>query len=248
MLEPALVAVTDVLATTPGVMFCVKAVDGRYLMANLAFAERAGVDGPGDVVGRTAADLFPLELAKRYEAQDAEVLTTGRMLTNELELITRTDGSPGWFLTSKSRWLDRNGDPGGLVSVSVDLRAPDDAAAPHERLADAVDLARRHYADKVTVGQMADAAAMSVPQLERSFRRVLGLSPKQLIMRFRVEEALRLLETTDRPLSEIAPRCGYYDQSALTRHFRRVVGFGPAGWRDHRAVPDEKNQSPTMEP
>ena len=73
-----------------------------------------------------------------------------------------------------------------------------------------------------------------------SFRRILGLTPKQLIMRFRVEEALRLLETTDRPLSEIAPLCGYYDQSAFTRHFRRVVGFGPAGWRDHRALPSNE--------
>jgi len=236
VLDPSLVAVTDVLATTPGVMFCIKATDGTYLMANLAFAERAGLEGPGDVVGRIAAELFPPELARRYEKQDAEVLATGRMLTNELELITRPDLTSGWFLTSKSRWLGSDGRPAGLVNLSVDLRAPDDAAAPHERLAAAVDLARQRFADKITVGQMAEAAAMSVPQLERSFRRVLGLTPKQLIMRFRVEEALRLLETTDRPLSQIAPLCGYYDQSAFTRHFRRVVGFGPAGWRDHRAM------------
>lgn len=240
VLDPSLVAVTDVLATTPGVMFCIKATDGTYLMANLAFAERAGVEGPGDVVGRTAAELFPPELARLYDAQDAEVLATGRMLTNELELITRRDGSTGWFLSSKSRWLGPDGTPGGLVSVSVDLRAPDDAAAPHDRLALAVELARERFADRISVGEMADAAAMTVPQLERSFRRVLGLTPKQLVMRFRLEEALRLLETTDRPLSEIAPLCGYYDQSAFTRHFRRVVGFGPAGWRDHRAVPSNE--------
>jgi len=236
VLDPSLVAVTDVLATTPGVMFCIKATDGTYLMANLAFAERAGVNGPGDVVGRSAAELFAAELAQQYEAQDVKVLSTGRMLSNELEVITRPDGTPGWFLTSKSRWNGPDGRPAGLVSVSVDLRAPDDAAAPHERLAEAVDLARERFADKITVGEMAKTAAMTVPQLERSFRRALGLTPKQLIMRFRVEEALRLLETTDRPLSEIARLCGYYDQSAFTRHFRRIVGFGPAGWRDHRAV------------
>ena len=240
MLDPSLVAVTDVLATTPGVMFCIKGTDGRYLMANLAFAERAGLDGPGDVVGRTAADLFPPELARQYEAQDATVFSTGRMLSNELEVITRPDGTPGWFLTSKSRWLGPNGRPVGLVSISVDLRAPIDAAAPHGRLVDAVQLARERFADKITVGQMASAAGMTVSQLERGCRRVLGLTPKQLIMRFRVEEALRLLETTDLPLSEIGPRCGYYDQSAFTRHFRRVVGFGPAGWRDRRALPSER--------
>ncbi len=122
MLDRSLEAVTDVLATTPHVMFCVKSVDGEYLAANQAFADRAGLLGPGDVVGRTARDLFPAELAERYEAQDRRVIETGRMLTNELELITRPDRSVGWFLTSKSRWTDDAGVTVGVVSVSVDLR------------------------------------------------------------------------------------------------------------------------------
>lgn len=231
MLDRSLLAMTDVLATTPGVMFCVKSVDGEYLAANLAFAERAGLDGPGDVLGRRAHDLFPAELADRYEAQDRDVVSTGRMLTNELELITRPDGTVGWYLTSKSRWTDDTGSPVGLVSVSVDLRTPVDAAAPHAQLAAAVDVARRRFAEQINVGELATAADMTSAQLERTARKVLGLTPKQLIMRFRLEEALRLLATTDRPLADIAPACGYYDQSAFTRHFRRVVGVAPARWR-----------------
>lgn len=231
MLDRSLVAVTDVIATIPNVMFCVKDPHGTYLSANQAFAERAGVDGPGEVVGRTAHDLFPADLADGFEAQDREVLATGRMLTNELEVITRPDGTYGWFLTSKSRWTDAAGAPLGLVSISVDLRTPVDAAAPHEQLNAAVDVARQRFAEQITVTELAGAAGMSPAQLERLARRVLGLTPKQLIMRFRLEEALRLLGTTDIPLAEIAPRCGYYDQSAFTRHFRRVVGYPPAAWR-----------------
>jgi AraC-like DNA-binding protein len=231
MLNRSLEAVTDVLATTPHVMFCVKSVNGEYLAANQAFADRADVAGPGDVVGRRARDLFPAELAERYEAQDRAVLDTGHMLSNELELITRPDRSIGWFLTSKSRWLDDAGEPVGVVSVSVDLRTPVDAAAPHARLAAAVDLARRRFAEAIEVADLADAAEMSVAQLERTARRVLGLSPKQLVMRFRLEEGLRLLTTTELPMAEVAHRCGYYDQSAFSRHFRKVVGSPPAAYR-----------------
>ena len=231
MLDRSLEAVTDVLATTPGVMFCVKSVDGTYLAANRAFADRAGVDGPGDVIGSTAHDLFPPELADRYEAQDTVVVETGRMLTNELELITRPDRTIGWFLTSKSRWTDDEGVAVGVVSVSVDLRTPVDAAAPHARLAAAVDVARRRFATPLQVSELAAAADMSVAQLERSARRVLGLTPKQLVMRFRIEEALRLLTTTDLPLAEVARASGYYDQSAFARHFGRVVGSPPAAYR-----------------
>ncbi|MGA9276456.1 MAG: AraC family transcriptional regulator [Ilumatobacter sp.] len=231
MLDRSLEAVTEVLATTPHVMFCIKAATGEYLAANQAFADRAGVAGAGDVVGRTASDLFPAEFAERYDAQDRAVVETGHMLTNELEFITRPDRTIGWFLTSKSRWTDADGEVAGVVSVSVDLRTHVDADAPHARLAAAVEVARRRFAEPIEVADLADAAEMSVAQLERSARRVLGLGPKQLVMRFRLEEGLRLLTTTDLPIADVAHRCGYYDQSAFSRHFRKVVGSSPAAYR-----------------
>jgi len=234
MLDRSLEAVTDVLATVPHVMFSVKSVDGTYLAANRAFAERAGVVGQGQVVGCTAAELFPEDLAEQYEEQDRAVIETGLMLTNELEVITRPDRSYGWFLTSKSRWTDENGIAAGVVCVSVDLRTAVDGTGPHARLADAVEVARRRYAERLDVADLATAADMTLSQLERSARRVLGLTPKQLILRFRLEEALRLITTTDVPLVDVATRCGYYDQSAFGRHFRKVVGSSPAAYRAAR--------------
>jgi PAS domain S-box-containing protein len=231
VLDRSLIAVTDIMATTPGVMFCIKSTDGTYLTCNQAFADHAGVHSIAEVVGRTVHELFPPELAARYDAQDRQILATGHMLTNELEHITRPDRTVGWFLTSKSRWTDAGGDPSGLVAVSVDLRTPADAAAPHPHIAAAVEHARAHFADGVTITDLADAAGMQPAPFERVCRRILGLSPKQLLMRFRVEEALRLLETTPLSLAEIANACGYFDQSALTRHFRRVAGYTPNDWR-----------------
>jgi len=118
-----------------------------------------------------------------------------------------------------------------MVSVSVDLQAPADAAARHAQLARAVECARVHFAEPLAVSSLADAADMSASQLERTSRRLLGLSPKQLIMRFRLEAALGLMATTDLPIAEIASRCGYYDQSAFSRHFRTTVGTSPATYR-----------------
>jgi PAS domain S-box-containing protein len=230
-LDRSLTAVTDVLATTPNVMFCIKDTNGIYLSANQAFADRAGVRAPGDVHGKRAADLFPPELVEQYEAQDDEVMRTGHILSNELEAITRPDGSYGWFLTSKSRWTDDAGKPIGIVIVSVDQRTPVDGAAPHRQLASAVEIARVRFAEQLTVSEMAAAAGVSVTQLERLSKRVLGLTPKQLILRFRLEEALRLLDTSTDSIATIASACGYYDQSAFTRHFRRAVGMAPATFR-----------------
>ena len=81
------------------------------------------------------------------------------------------------------------------------------------------------------MGDVAAAAAMSVVQLERATRRIIGLSLRQLLVRFRVEHAIGLLATTDLTLTDVAARCGYYDQSAFTRQFRRVVGVSPGAYR-----------------
>lgn len=223
-------ALSDVFAGVPHVMFCVKDTDGRYVAVNQAFAERAGRAAPGEVLGHTAGDLFPAELAAAYEAQDARLLSTGEAIRNELELILRPDGTPGWYVTSKTRLQGEAGTVVGICAVSYDLRSGL-AADRHAHLQAAIDLARRHYAEPLKVADLAQAAGMTATQLERSLRRALGMSPKQLIIRIRIDEAVRRLDDTDLPLAVIAGECGFYDQSSFTRQFQRVVGMTPGAYR-----------------
>jgi len=224
--DPAIRAMAELLTDVPHVMFCVKDVDGRYVAVNQAFADRVGIAAPADVIGLTAGDLFPPELATSYERQDAAIRSTGRPLRNELELILRPDGSIGWYVTSKTLTS------GSIASVSVDLRAPADAGAgTNAGVAAAVAFARLHSSEQLTVAELAAAARLSVTQMDRAVRRALGLSAKQLLLRMRLEEAILRLRTTQAPVAEIASECGYYDQSAFTRQFRRVVGMSPGAYR-----------------
>ena len=223
-------ALADLLTDVPHVMFCIKGLDGRYVSVNQAFADRAGAHTPAEVVGRSATELFPAELALNYERQDAMVLRTGQSLRSELEMITRPDGSIGWYVTSKTR-LGTAEKPLGIASVSVDLRVPADASGPHGGLALAISFARAHATESKTVSDVAAAAGLTTTQLERSLRRALGISTKQLMLRFRLEMALACLRSTDSSMAQIANECGYYDQSAFTRQFRRVVGMSPGAYR-----------------
>jgi AraC-like DNA-binding protein len=81
------------------------------------------------------------------------------------------------------------------------------------------------------VADLADAAELTATQLERAIKRALGLSAKQLMLRFRLEEAIMRLRTTDASVAQIATECGYYDQSAFTRQFKRVVRMSPGAYR-----------------
>lgn len=220
----------EVFAGVPHTMFCVKDTAGRYLAINQAFADRAG-RRPSQVLGHTARDFFPDDLVDAYEAQDSRLLRTGEPIRNELEMILRPDGSRGWYVTSKTLLRDAGGTIEGIVVVSYDLRTGADTGRPHTGLQAAVDLARRAYAQPLKVADLADAAGLSPTQLERAMRRTLGVSPKQLLIRTRIDEAIRRLEDTGLTLAAIAGECGFYDQSSFTRQFQRVVGITPGAYR-----------------
>jgi PAS domain S-box-containing protein len=232
--NPVISVLDEVFAGVPHTMFCVKDVDGRYLAINQAFADRAGRH-PNQILGRTARDLFPADLVEAYEAQDAQLLATGETMRNELEMILRPDGSRGWYVTTKTLLRAPDGEVDGIAVVSYDLRSGAEARRSsdqrHSNLQAAIDHIRQHFAEPLMVADLAAAAELKPSQLERATRRALGVSPKQLIIRTRIDEAIRRLDDTDLPIAAIAGACGFYDQSSFTRQFRRAVGLTPGAYR-----------------
>jgi transcriptional regulator GlxA family with amidase domain len=51
------------------------------------------------------------------------------------------------------------------------------------------------------------------------------------VLQQRVNRAMELLAETDRPISEVATRTGFYDQPSLTRQLVRLTGETPGGFR-----------------
>jgi AraC-like DNA-binding protein len=166
------------------------------------------------VIGKRAADLFVPELAERYESQDTHVRTTDKPLRGELELIRHVGGAPGWFLTSKFPLHDGDGAYVGLVSVSQDLRSGDADDATIQAMArlrgEIEDLLE--HGEVPSVADLAALAGCSPAALDRRVRRVFGLSPRQLVLRLRVDRAAHLLTSSTVPLADVAAAAGFYDQ------------------------------------
>ena len=214
------------------VIFCIKGSDQRYVAVNTAFVQRTGRTSKRDVVGKTAAELFPEELARSYEAQDARLFDTGEALRDELELIGRSDGSLRWYLTTKLPVLDKaTGEVVSLVSVSRDLQMPSDEGIAVDSLTRVVDLVGDAYDTVLRVADLAAAADCSPGQLERRMKRVFGLTATQYVLRVRVDHAAELLRSSHDSLASIATRCGFYDQADFTRKFARLTNTTPAYFR-----------------
>lgn len=225
----AFVAMAELLDMAPTTLYCVKDVDGRYLAVNNAFVERTNATARRDVVGKLATDLFPAELADRYLAQDREIIELRQPLRDELEQITEPGGQVAWYLTNKQPIFEDD-DLVAIAVVSIALGTPAALGAEHP-LRPVVTYIREHLADAMTVEELAAVSGRSLRQFDRLVRRTFGLPTKQYITQVRVSAAGELLRTTALPLAEIATRCGWYDQSAFSKQFTKIVGVTPGEYR-----------------
>jgi AraC-like DNA-binding protein len=227
-------AVADLFDRLPDVVFFAKDTIGRYVAVNETLVRRLGKRSRGEVLGRTADELFPHPLGGRYLQQDRAVCRTGRPVEDLLELHLYPDGNEGWCITDKLPVRGVAGVVAGLVGVSRDVHAPAGARESFADLAAALRLIHERYGGPLRVTELAATARMSPYQFTRRVTTLFGLTPAQLIIKTRIDAARVLLAEGSASVAEIAFSCGYCDQSAFTRQFRRVVGLTPAQYRETR--------------
>ncbi|MHA7666937.1 helix-turn-helix domain-containing protein [Mycolicibacterium sp. HS_4_1] len=96
------------------------------------------------------------------------------------------------------------------------------------------DYVEAHLGEPITLDGLAAAVSLSRFHFARRFRQSTGTSPHDFVLRQRVERAKMLVTRTSAPLLDIATRCGFSDQSHMTRVFNRYVGMTPGQYRNHR--------------
>jgi AraC-like DNA-binding protein len=93
--------------------------------------------------------------------------------------------------------------------------------------------------DVVRVAQICEELGLTERSLQRLVHRRLGLTPKWLIQRRRLQEAAEQLRTGTSTVADVAARLGYADQPHLHHDFARVTGTTPGEFLAlHRTAPD----------
>ncbi|MBO9186354.1 helix-turn-helix domain-containing protein [Rhizobium sp. L80/93] len=83
----------------------------------------------------------------------------------------------------------------------------------------------------LSLGVLADQAAMSLRSFSRRYQKCTGRTPAQSIETFRVKNARRLLEG-GASVMRAATRCGFGTTGTMRRAFLRHVGVGPNAYRN----------------
>ena len=82
-----------------------------------------------------------------------------------------------------------------------------------------------------TVDDLARQVALSRSALADRFTSLVGESPIQYLVRWRLALAAQALRTTGESLARIAGRAGYESEAAFSRAFKREFALPPAAWR-----------------
>ena len=95
------------------------------------------------------------------------------------------------------------------------------------RIAEAATWIRTHFAQPVTVEEMAASAHMSASSFHQRFKAVTTMSPLQYQKVLRLHEARRLMLFQDLDATHACQRVGYLSPSQFSREYARFFGSAP---------------------
>ena len=121
---------------------------------------------------------------------------------------------------------------GILLDTCRSSRNPDEPGVLSEPIVKAVELMQRYIERPLSLPAIAREVGLSTSHFSRRFKQETRSSPGDYSVHCRVNAARRMITQTDKPLNEIALRCGFRTRQYLATCFRRVTGRSPSSYRE----------------
>jgi len=125
-----------------------------------------------------------------------------------------------------------------LLTVYLSGPLPDDGPKGDlpRPLAAAIEFLRTEWGElplrRVSVNELAVAAAVSRSYLNRLFHTEFGLGPAAALETLRCSRAETLLSRTTMPIGSVAEQCGFADPYHFSHRFTRLRGLSPRAFRE----------------
>ena len=111
------------------------------------------------------------------------------------------------------------------------LPQPEFVGPGYEHLVEAAELMAANIEEPLALSEIADAAGISLRQLERLFHRYYNVTPAQHYLTLRLRRARELLSHTSAPIMQITVACGFQTASHFCKAYRALFGHSPS---EHR--------------
>ena len=154
--------------------------------------------------------------------------------------VTRDGGEPyiefhvRRVLSKIWEYMLRDMEEQGVNRAEVDLPG-------QERIRSMMTYIQRHFAEKISLADIAESAGVSERECVRSFRRNLNMTPFEYVTRHRLNVSRKLLAETDEPITDIATEVGFSGAAYYGKIFRERFEMTPSEYRKKSIEESEKN-------
>jgi AraC-like DNA-binding protein len=197
---------------------------------------RFGHDLPAVLVHGVVTRRFVVDLlgqgrvtAAKFHPGGFSAFTGARPARNSVTLLRHELGVPADALLHDVLAAEDDDERAAVLDTALAPLAP----APPAVYLDLLELLARMTDDRllVRVDQVAALGGMSVRTLQRLFASYVGVSPKAVLARYRLQDAAAAIDAgTVDDLAGLAASLGWFDQAHFSREFRSVVGMTPSAY------------------
>ena len=177
---------------------------------------------------KLAADIFVLGTDN-----EESLMPKPKELVSSVELGAHRIGERAWSVLKEMLAGGEAAPVTRIAPLQVVVRASVDPACGDAALGKARSFVQAHFRDAVGTEDIARAAGVSRRVLEQRCRRILGVTPKEMLEAVRLSEARKLLASTHEPVERIAEMAGFPDLKAFYRSHRSAFGETPGAIRRH---------------
>ncbi len=110
----------------------------------------------------------------------------------------------------------------------------------HPKLIKVIELMHQNLENPLSPAHLSRLVSLSTRQLERLFRRYVGLSPKRYYVELRLKKARQLLLQTNLQISAVSLACGFSSPSHFAKCYRSLYGATPYRERGIQALVTDK--------
>lgn len=104
------------------------------------------------------------------------------------------------------------------------------------RLNRITDYIEAHFTEKIMLTDIAQAEKLSMHYLSHFFKEMLGLSFQEYVALLRFERARKLVERTNKSITEICLECGFSDYRYLNKIYQKQLGYTPMEYRQSHSI------------
>lgn len=100
-----------------------------------------------------------------------------------------------------------------------------------ENFAKIIQSMRDRVTENISVKQLAEECHMSERSFRSMFSKYTGVTPKQYLIKIKMQNAAQILQTSDFSINKVSEKLGYSSQFQFSRDFKKYYGVSPNSYR-----------------